>query len=68
MKYDSATSFSLSSKQEKLLKRRLRERARRAAETAKEKELKLTKRRSHDRAQRAAVYLLLNRGRTSYST
>ena len=47
-----------SKKEEQLLKRRIRERARRAAETAEEKELRLSKRRVRDikarRAERTA--------------
>ena len=52
---ESGTSSSLSSKEEKLLRRRVRERARRAAETAEEKELRLSKRRARDRARRAGL-------------
>ena len=43
-----------SKKEEQLLRRRVRERARRAAETAEEKEQRLSKRRARDKARRAA--------------
>ena len=43
-----------SKKEEQVLKRRIRERARRPAETAEEKELRLSKRRARDKARRAA--------------
>ena len=42
-----------SKKEEQLLRRRVRERARRAAETAEEKEQRLSKRRARDKARRA---------------
>ena len=45
-------SSSLSSKEEKLLRRRLRERVWHAAETAEEKECRLSHCRAHDKARR----------------